>query len=113
MEVRCGMGSALTASQRSQWFVLEDSPEVAYPAERFGPARNGWLTPVVTAPTLATLLLTVISDPAGPYLAFAIDAAGSCTLQDREGQIAVLRPADDGCYDLGALGWTISPTAGT
>ena len=38
--------------------------------------------------------------------AFAIDAAGSCTLQDHEGRIDILRPADDGCYDLGGLGWT-------
>src|SRR5664279_2079148 len=67
---------------RSQWFVLSDSPGIAYPAERFGDDWNGWVTPVVTAPTLAILLLTVISDPVSTYVAFAIDAAGTCTLQD-------------------------------
>jgi hypothetical protein len=97
--------STLTALQ-SHWFVLDDSPEVAYPAKRFGADWNGWLTPVVTAPTLATLLLTVISDTGGSYSAFAIDAAGSCTLRDHEGRIDILRPTDDGCYDLGELGWT-------
>ncbi len=91
---------------RSQWFVLSDSPGIAYPADRFGDDWNGWATPVVTAPTLAILLLTVISDPVSTYVAFAIDAAGTCTLQDREGRLDTLEPADDGGYDLGGLGWT-------
>jgi len=67
---------------RSQWFVLSDSPGIAYPA--------------VTAPTLAILLLTVISDPVSTNVAFAIDAAGTCTLQDREGHLDTLERADDG-----------------
>ena len=58
---------------------------------RFGADGNGRLTPVVTAPTLATLLLKVISDPDGSYLAFAIDATGRCTLQDQQGGVDVLR----------------------
>ncbi len=90
--------------ERSRCFVLSDSPGIAYRAERFGDDRNGWVTPVVTAPTLAILLLTVVSDPDSTYVAFAIDAAGTCTLQDDQGHLDTLEPADDG-YDLGGLGW--------
>jgi hypothetical protein len=54
---------------------------------------------------LAILLLTVVSDPDSTYVAFAIDAAGTCTLQDDQGHLDTLEPADDG-YDLGGLGWT-------
>lgn len=61
---------------------------------------------MITAPTLATLLLEVISDPNGSYRAFAIDEAGRCTLQDHEGHIDILTPDSDGLYDLGGLGWT-------
>jgi len=82
--------------RRSQWFVLSDSPGIAYPAERFGDDWNGWVTPVVTAPTLVILLLTVISDPDSTYVAFAIDAAGICALQDDQGHLDTLEPADDG-----------------
>ena len=98
--------ASLLRAKRSGWFVLDDTPGIAYPAVRFGGDWNGWITPVVTAPTLATLLLAVISDPNGSHLAFAIDAAGTCTLQDHEGRIDSLEPADDGCYDLAGLGWT-------
>ena len=63
---------------RSQWFVLSDSPGIAYPA--------------VTAPTLAILLLTVISDPVSTNVAFAIDAAGTCALQDHRGYLDTLEP---------------------
>ena len=90
---------------RSRCFVLSDSPEIAYRAEWFGDDWNGWVTPVVTAPTLAILLLTVVSDPNSTYVAFAIDAEGTCTLQDDQGHLDTLEPADDG-YDLGGLGWT-------
>ena len=57
-------------TSQSLWFVLDSCPEVPYPAARFGAQWNGWATPVVTASTLATLLLRVISDPDGSYRAF-------------------------------------------
>jgi len=82
----------------SPWFVLSDSPGIAYRAERFGDDWNGWATPVFTAPTLVILLLTVISDPDSTYVAFAIDEAGTCTLQDHQGRLDTLEPADDGGY---------------
>jgi hypothetical protein len=88
------------------WFVLDSCPAILYRAARFGADWNGWATPVITAPTLATLLLEVISDPNGSYLAFAIDEAGRCTLQDHDGRIDILTPDTDGLYDLGGLGWT-------
>ena len=77
---------------RSRCFVLSDSPGIAYRAERFGDDWNGWVTPVVTAPTLAILLLTVVSDPDSTYVAFAIDAAG--TLQNDQGHLDTLEPSN-------------------
>ena len=91
---------------RSPGTVLRDSLGFAYPAERFGDARNDGVTAVVTASRLAVLLLTVINDPDSSYVAFAIDEAGTCTLQDLHGHLDTLKPADDGGYDLGGLGWT-------
>lgn len=93
----------------AQWVALDTSPEHAYPVERFGADWNGWHTPVVTATTLVTLLLNVISEPSSSYLAFAIDTAGGCTLQDNEGRTDTLSPGADGLYDLGELGWTFGP----
>jgi hypothetical protein len=63
---------------QEHWFVLDSCPAIPYRAARFGADWNGWATPVITAPTLATLLLEVISDPHGSYRAFAIDEAGRC-----------------------------------
>ena len=94
-------------TSQSLWFVLDSCPEVPYPAARFGTPWNGWATPVVTASTLATLLLRVISDPDGSYRAFAIDPPGRCGLLDSEGRIDIMTPDVDGLYDLGGLGWTL------
>ena len=90
----------------AHWFVLDSCPAVPYRAVRFGSDWNGWATPVITASTLATLLLRVISDPHGSYRAFAINEAGECNLQDHEDRIDILTPDGDGLYDLGGLGWT-------
>src|SRR6478609_6547022 len=68
---------------QEHWFVLDSCPAIPYRAARFGADWNGWATPVITAPTLAT------------------DEAGRCTLQDHEGHIDILTPDSDGLYDLG------------
>ena len=100
------METVMKTSQ-SHWFVLDSCPEVVYPATRFGAQWNGWATPSVTASTLAALLLRVISDPDGPYRAFAIDPLGRCSLLDSEGRVDIMTPDEDGLYDIAGLGWTL------
>jgi hypothetical protein len=58
---------------QAHWFVLDGYPETPYRAVQFGADGNRWATPLVTAPTLAPLLLRAVSDPTGSYLALAID----------------------------------------
>ena len=101
------MGSALRAPQTT-WLVLNGSPETGYPATQSEDPGTGGRTPLVTAPTLVAVLLTMIGDPGSRYLAFAIDATGRCSVQDRAGCVTVLVPTDDGHYDLGELhlDWT-------
>jgi len=105
-------------AQQALWFVLNSRPETSYRAVRFRSDDNGRTIPVVTAPTLVTLLLAALGNPDSCYMAFSIDASSACTIQDREGSIGVLRPNDDGLYDLDGLSWTfrernepVAPTA--
>ena len=99
-----------TSSEERQLasFTLNGNPQIAYSAVRFKVTRDRQIIPVVGAPALATLLLTIICDPGSSYLAFAIDAVGRCTVQDVNDRICVLLPSSDGCYDLDCLrlDWT-------
>ena len=63
------MGSALRAPQTT-WLVLNGSPETGYPATQSEEPGTGGRTPMVTAPTLVAVLLTVIGDPGSRYLVF-------------------------------------------
>jgi len=93
-------------AQQALWFVLNSRPETSCRAVRSRSDDNGRTIPVVTAPILVTLLLAALGNPDSCYMAFSIDASGACTIQDREGSIGVLRPNDDGLYDLDGLSWT-------
>ena len=96
----------METAQQALWFVLNSRPETSCRAVRFRSDDNGQTIPVVTAPTLVTLLLTALGNSDSCYMAFSIDASGACTIQDSEGAIGVLRPSDDGLYDLGGLSWS-------
>jgi hypothetical protein len=93
-------------AQQTEWVVLDSGAETYCPTERFRSDVGGGAIPMVTAPTLVTLLLAALGNPDGCYLAFSIDASGACTIQDRAGAIGVLRPSGDGLYDLGRLSRT-------
>jgi len=94
-------------AQQAQSVVLDSCRETSCRAVRFRSDDSGGAIPVVTAPTLVTLLLSALGNPDSCYMAFSIDASGACTIQDRAGSIGVLRPSDDGLYDLGGLSWTV------
>ena len=96
----------METAQQTEWVVLDSCPETYCPAVRFRSDDGGGAIPMVTAPTLVTLLLAALGNPDSCYLAFSIDASGACTIQDRAGAIGVLRPSDDGLYDLGRLSCT-------
>jgi hypothetical protein len=103
----------MKTTAQATWFVHDRCPETRYRAVGIGADENGAPAPVVTAPTLVTLLLDAVSDPSSSYLAFAIDTSGRCTLQDREDRVTTLRPDRDGLYNLGGLGWTFRTPAST
>lgn len=96
----------METAQQTQWVVMDGGSETYCPAVRFRVDDNGGAIPVVTAPTLVTLLLAALGTANSRYMTFSIDTSGACTIQDREGAIGVLRPSDDGLYDLGGLSWT-------
>ena len=99
----------METAQETQWVVLDGGSETYCSAVRFRSDDDGCAIPMVTAPTLVTLLLAALDTPDCCYMAFSIDASGACTIQDREGAIGVLRPSNDGLdglYDLGGLCWT-------
>ena len=96
----------METAQQTEWVVLDSCPETYCPTVCFRSDDGGGAIPMVTAPTLVTLLLTALGNPDGCYLAFSVDASGACTIQDRAGAIGVLRPSDDGLYDLGRLSCT-------
>ena len=96
----------METAQQTEWAVLDSGSEKYCPTERFRSDDGGGAIPMVTAPTLVTLLLAALGSQDGCYLAFSIDASGACTIQDRAGAIGVLRPSDDGLYDLGRLSCT-------
>ena len=96
----------METAEQTEWVVLDSGLETYCPTERFRSDDGGGAIPMVTAPTLVTLLLAALGDPDGCYMAFAIDASGACTIQDRAGAIGVLRPSGNGLYDLGRLSCT-------
>ena len=95
----------METAQQAEWAVLDGYPQTYCPTAHFR-LDDGGAIPVVTASTLVTLLLVALNNPDSCYMAFSIDASGECTIQDRAGAIGVLRPSDDGLYDLGRLSCT-------